>query len=287
MTTAQIKYLALILMVLDHIATFIDGAPMWFKFVGRVSAPLFFFCMCWGIDYTKNVKRYLLRLYIASLAMATLWCILQFANYEIPYKPNNIFSTLFITAVTIIVVKSKKNKLWKKIIGLLLWQLVALNLVQIAGTMYLNNSGMYLICALTGCSFYCEGGVLWCIFGVLLYYLKDSKKSLIIGYSIICVMGKVASMFAVFPRLMYFLQWHVPEVIHMIVTTIYLLIVGEPYQFTPLVQGGLYFGDYQWLMIGALPIMLMYNHQRGNSPRWLFYVIYPAHILILFLLGAF
>lgn len=61
----------------------------------------------------------------------------------------------------------------------------------------------------------------------------------------------------------------------------YSLIVGEDYQMTPIVPHGLYFGSCQWMMIGALPFMLMYNHQKGRKCKYIFYVFYPLHIFML------
>ncbi|MBT1171893.1 hypothetical protein JS528_00660 [Bifidobacterium sp. MA2] len=43
--------------------------------------------------------------------------------------------------------------------------------------------------------------------------------------------------------------------------------------------------NYQWMMVFALPFMLLYNHKRGPHVKWFFYVFYPAHIVVLYLIG--
>ena len=43
--------------------------------------------------------------------------------------------------------------------------------------------------------------------------------------------------------------------------------------------------NYQWMMILALPFMLIYNGEKGRGLKWLFYIFYPVHIFILFILG--
>ncbi|MDU5111608.1 MAG: TraX family protein [Clostridium sp.] len=43
--------------------------------------------------------------------------------------------------------------------------------------------------------------------------------------------------------------------------------------------------NYQWMMVFALPFMLIYNGKRGKGLKWLFYVFYPVHIFILFIIG--
>jgi uncharacterized protein involved in cysteine biosynthesis len=48
MSSTVLKLIALILMLIDHVAEFIPGIPVWFHWLGRISAPLFMFCMIWG-----------------------------------------------------------------------------------------------------------------------------------------------------------------------------------------------------------------------------------------------
>ncbi len=41
--------------------------------------------------------------------------------------------------------------------------------------------------------------------------------------------------------------------------------------------------EYQWMMIAALPFMMLYNGERGkHSLKYLFYAFYPLHIWILY-----
>ena len=43
----------------------------------------------------------------------------------------------------------------------------------------------------------------------------------------------------------------------------------------------------QWLMIGALPLMMRYNQEKGRGMKYFFYVFYPAHTFLLFYLANF
>lgn len=46
MSTSALKWTALVLMVLDHLGEFFPGQiPLWFRYLGRMSAPLFLFCL--------------------------------------------------------------------------------------------------------------------------------------------------------------------------------------------------------------------------------------------------
>ena len=47
----------------------------------------------------------------------------------------------------------------------------------------------------------------------------------------------------------------------------------------------LLYTNYQWMMIGALPIILLYNGQRGKRIKQFFYIFYPVHIWLLFMIA--
>lgn len=52
-----------------------------------------------------------------------------------------------------------------------------------------------------------------------------------------------------------------------------------------LLTGGM-LRNFQWMMVFALPFMLLYNGRRGAGLKYLFYVIYPVHLVLLYLIGA-
>lgn len=111
----QIKVIALILMVFDHIHYIFSGIwdiPMWFTMLGRVSAPLFIFISANGMRYTRHPEKYMLRLWAGSVFMS-------FGNKLInTYFPlpgggivmNNIFSTLFISSLVIYCIRKIPGK---------------------------------------------------------------------------------------------------------------------------------------------------------------------------------
>ena len=73
----QLKYIALITMVFDHIQYFFDYTgkiPIWFTMIGRLAAPLFLFTVIEGFVHTRNRKKYFLKIY----ALAILMRLIQF-----------------------------------------------------------------------------------------------------------------------------------------------------------------------------------------------------------------
>ena len=57
LTGTDLKTIALVLMVLDHIHymfEFTGAVPVWFTMAGRLSAPLFLFCTAEGFAHTHD-----------------------------------------------------------------------------------------------------------------------------------------------------------------------------------------------------------------------------------------
>lgn len=62
MNIFELKWTAVVLMVLDHVGYYFPAAPVWFRWLGRGAYPLFLFCMAQGYAHTRSRKCYLLRL---------------------------------------------------------------------------------------------------------------------------------------------------------------------------------------------------------------------------------
>ncbi len=70
LTNFQLKCIAALLMVLDHLRAFFPVLPLWFRYLGRLSAPIFFFLTVEGFFHTKNRGRYAARLLAGGVVMA-------------------------------------------------------------------------------------------------------------------------------------------------------------------------------------------------------------------------
>lgn len=55
------------------------------------------------------------------------------------------------------------------------------------------------------------------------------------------------------------------------------------------IVAGIFFflGTTQWIMIFSIIPILLYNGQKGKEMKYFFYIFYPAHIALLYLLSAF
>ena len=46
------------------------------------------------------------------------------------------------------------------------------------------------------------------------------------------------------------------------------------------------YGWVQWFALGAVPLLALYNGQRGKwKMKYLFYIYYPAHLVVLHFAG--
>lgn len=90
----QLKMLMAILMLVDHIAQFLPNIPIWFHYLGRIVAPIFFFMLVEGFIHTSNRINYMKRLFIWGAVMFGGSRILELIFPYEQYIPNNIFLSL-------------------------------------------------------------------------------------------------------------------------------------------------------------------------------------------------
>lgn len=128
----HLKVIAIIAMTIDHIADLLyPGIPNniitnILHIIGRLTAPIMFFFICEGFFYTKNLKKYITRLFAFALISHFAYCFSFGINY-IPFSTGEIFNqtsimwTLAWSVIALYIVYEKNNlKEWKK------WLLVIL-----------------------------------------------------------------------------------------------------------------------------------------------------------------
>ena len=287
MNSFQIKLIALILMTIDHIGEFLFPQCDLLGYIGRLSAPLFLYILCWSIDYTRNRVRFLARVYVASVIMDIIWILLSIGGIHTDTY-NNVFSIFFIVIAVVMILENKTLSKISKICIILAWQAAAWILVFVVMQDIIANAEYETICLIMhwlGIVTYSEGGWFWLILGVIIYYCKNDNKKLIIGYTGVCVFRQVCVALAVFPRILYFLEFHIGGIISTIANAIFYFFYGAEYQMAPVVPHNVYLGDYQWMMIFSLPIMLLYNNRQGRKTKYLFYIYYIVHIVLLCMLS--
>jgi len=230
MNRDQIKYIAVIAMMIDHIAMFflapgisdasVPGIALYaiMRVIGRVTAPLMLFFLVEGYIYTSSRFKYGMRLLIFGLISQIPYAL---SHYNSLWKLDfNDIITLFLTFLMLVANEKIGNRLLNRI--------VVFGLIMI--------------------SFCCDWGVIGPFMAWLFYENRRDRKAQVRYYSLISAI-QVVSAACFLSQKGY--HWY-----------------GELWQM------GLFL---------VIPIILIYNGEAGNKTvfsKWVFYLIYPMHLLI-------
>ena len=130
----HVKLIAIIAMTIDHVSDLIyPGFPaepgaMILHIVGRLTAPIMWFFVCEGYYYTRNVKRYMLRMGIFAVISHFAYCF-AFGINPIPFSTGifNQTSVMYPLFIAVLVLWMQDNDLpmkdWVKntLIFVLVW----------------------------------------------------------------------------------------------------------------------------------------------------------------------
>jgi len=176
LTAFDLKIMAVALMFLDHIAkylpTYLPGnLELYFRYAGRIVAPIFFYLAVESYFHTSSKKRYIIRLYIAALVMV-IGNIAMFLLVKSEFDPASLTSVgqnIFLTiAIGVSVVAAldweKKKQGFRKVLPIVT--------VYILGIIYLVYN-FDLFYSLFGLVMFCSA-----------YFLRKSKY-LFVVYSIL------------------------------------------------------------------------------------------------------
>lgn len=134
LTGNKLKLIAILSMTLDHVICVLypnyptDWWIIALHILGRVAAPIFWFMVSEGYHYTRNLKKYLLRLFVFAVIGHFAYNF-AFGIPFIPFKTSYFNQTsviwpLFLGVLGLVVVNSEEFKQWQK--TLLVFLLVAL-----------------------------------------------------------------------------------------------------------------------------------------------------------------
>ena len=264
----QLKTIALVLMVLDHIHYFFEftcWVPTWFSILGRLSAPLFLFCTVEGFAHTHDRKRYVLRIWAIGTAMAALEFFMIYAGAfrrgDGFYPQNAIFQDLVLLCVVWQGIDWLREKKIAKgaaaIAAVLCWPYMVVAFLLLfpqvqdmpiasAVVAFLMTSPLPMWTAVT------DGSWGFLLGGVLLYALRGHRPVQLGVWALNALLWDLVLPFAMVCR-------------------------QDGFVWTQM-----FTAYYEWFGVGAVVLMLLYNGQRGSGHKQLFYWFYPAHIYLLY-----
>ena len=143
---AQLKYLAFISMLIDHVnnaivTPMLDGGGFLlylsniFSILGRIAFPIFIFFIVEGFFKTSNRKKYLITLLIFGVISEVPFDMFTSKTFFDPHW-NNMMFTLALCLITIWIIDSIKNKLDNKV----LWYVISIIMVILFGFLAMQLS---------------------------------------------------------------------------------------------------------------------------------------------------
>lgn len=212
-TNNQLKIIAMIAMLIDHIGAYLFPQVRWLRIIGRLAYPIFAYMIAEGCHHTKSRIRYFLQ-------MAGLAAICQLVDY---IARGSVYQCILVTfSLSILLIGAIENfqKNRDRVS-----QILAFGALLV----------VFFLCValpelLPGTDFDIDYGIAGVLLPVLVYFGSEKTKYLTVG----------------------------------------LFLLGFGY------------GGIQWFALAAVPLLGMYNGQRGEKKLgvW-FYLYYPLHLLVL------
>ena len=256
-----LKYLVIIFMLLDHISYFFpptNSISLFIGIISRLTAPTMALSIAEGYYYTRNLKKYMKRMFIFSVisyipyVLYRTECILPiqlFSGSAVPmfYRefgalvPEPHVYLSFINSTLVIHETSVIFTLFLGLVTIYLWDKVNIpKIFKLAITL--------LILYITAFSNWHYYLILLCL---IFYFLKDNPRRLWFSFFIV-------SLLYIFEVRLFRDPFHFSFTMHFIIFAIGILLV-------PL-------------------FLLFYNGKSGKKSsfnKWFFYIFYPSHLLII------
>ena len=214
LTGNQLKLIALVSMTCDHVGLQLFPDALILRILGRLALPIFAYMIAEGCRYTRNRRKYLLR-------MVSLAAVCQVVYF---FAMGSLYQCILVTFSLSIGLIYAMDR-WQER-GDAASRLLALGIL----------AAVFLLCVvlpdfLPG--FEIDYGIMGVLLPVLIYFGKPSHHYLLAG----------------------------------------LILLGFAY------------GGIQWWALAAIPLLAVYNDQRGKyNIGKLFYIYYPLHLALLGLL---
>ncbi|WP_313583178.1 TraX family protein [Lacrimispora sp.] len=249
-TSFQFKIIGIILMVFDHIHQmfYFAGVPNWFTMLGRPVATMFILLSVEGVVHTRNIYSYMKRLLIAFWLMCAASLVIQKLLPSDVILLNSILGTLFLCVL--LMVSTEKI---------------------VTGVKDRDKKALCLGVA---------GVLTFIMLQIVSFLLMIAGGSGVLSYlwffvpSLFSVEGSIL-IFMSIP--LYLFRKH--RMVQCLVIMVFsLLLTGFDFN-------NLYTTNIQWMMVFSIIPLLLYNGQIGRKTRYFFYIFYPAHIYILYIMS--
>lgn len=156
----KLKLLGMTLMALDHMNQFLPGMPLWYGWLGRIVAPIFFYFIVEGFFHTRSRSKYMLRLFTWAVITKLGSTLLQLA---LPSETVSVMNNIFLSLL----------------MGLLL--LTAFEWTKKTRNYALGT--LYIVLAVIGGTF-TEASLFGVAMTLIFYLFRERKGKMVIAYVI-------------------------------------------------------------------------------------------------------
>ena len=254
MSSFVIKIIAIITMLCDHSGDAILGQFSFLNIIGRIAFPLFCFQIVIGYKHTKNVNKYLLRLFLFGLISQIPFSLFTY-SYLGRFDLLNVYFTLALglLAIYILDTSPKEYKLLAIILDIFL---------MIIAEFLQTDYGWFGVCLI-----------------ICIYLFYNDKRSInnvskINNESKDNLKTSNYNMTKSENRITYFNT-------NILFVVVFLALVVI--KFSNYFSIGYYYLALLQIIGTFFPVifMLLYNEKKGPSLKYLFYAFYPVHLLVL------
>ena len=249
LTNFDIKVIGIVLMFIDHVhEMFQPVIPEWVDMVGRPVAVMFMFISVEGFIHTHDRLKYMMRLLIGFWIMTIGSTIVQhFFSLGNFALMNNIFGALFLGVLTMYGISFIED-----------------GIKQRSTRKTLLGIGIVLL------------PIVWSFAQIA---LMTAFPKFIFGLLMIPGVGMVEGgvLLYVAPLLYLLRKKRSWQMIGIAAVAVAIFLMDPSHAFTI---------NTEWMLIFSIVFLSMYNGEKGKSMRNFFYVFYPVHIWLLYILAA-
>lgn len=157
MSAFMLKLVAFILMILDHTFYYIKDVPIVFTYLGRIVAPIYFYLLVESFFYTRNRKKFTIRLLVAGFVVMIILNIMF-------RQPMNIFLSMALGILMLNIIEFIKNN---------------------KGNIFKILVSSILLIFIIILSLYTEASYLGIGMVLIFYFLREKKFWMILSYIVL------------------------------------------------------------------------------------------------------